>query len=130
MIVCWRTVSVPDDERTRFLDWIEENRALRQEHGILFELVMARSTRQNPAQTLQPPTSEPGTTGDDMIVVTAWASHDAFDAWIDTPDRDRLTVSDVHGAVEYGPITRYDVAGGYLNLDGLSAVAKPVKEDP
>jgi hypothetical protein len=58
------------------------------------------------------------------------ASHEAFDAWIDTPDRDRLTASDLHGSVRYGPITRYDVAGGYLNLDGLSAVADSVKEEP
>ena len=129
MIACWRTVSVPDDERTRFLSWIEENRALRQEHGILFEFVLARSTRQNPPKTLQPAAPEPDP-DEELIVVTAWASHDAFDAWIDTPDRDRLTASDVHGAVEYGPITRYDTAGGYLNLDGLSAVADSVREDP
>jgi hypothetical protein len=129
MIVCWRTVRVSEEERTRFLAWIEENRTLREEHGILFEIVLERSPRQNPAKTLQPLPPSPATE-DDLIVVTAWASHDAFDAWIDTPDRDRLTVSDVHSSVEYGPITRYDVAGGYLNLDGLVAVADPVKEEP
>jgi hypothetical protein len=62
--------------------------------------------------------------------ITVWASHEAFDAWIDTPDRDRLTVSDVHSSVEYGPITRYDVAGGDVTLDGLHAVSDPVKEEP
>jgi hypothetical protein len=129
MIVCWRTVRVPEKERTRFVAWIEENRALRQEHGILFELVLERSSRQNPAKTLQPPAPTPAAV-EDLVVLTAWASHDAFDAWIDTPDRDQLTASDVHGAVEYGPITRYDVAGGYLNLDGLVAVADSVKEEP
>ena len=51
MIVCWRTVDVPDDERAGFLAWIDENRKLRQEHGILFELVLGRSSRQNPAKT-------------------------------------------------------------------------------
>jgi heme-degrading monooxygenase HmoA len=59
----------------------------------------------------------------EAVVVTAWASHEAFDAWIDTPDRDRLTASPVHQAVSFGPITRYDVTGGYLTLDGLRAVA-------
>ncbi len=129
MIVCWRTVDVPQDARAGFLAWIEENRALREAHGILFELVLARSPRQNPAKALQPAEPDPGT-ADRLIVVTAWASHEAFDAWIDTPDRDRLTASDLHGSVRYGPITRYDVAGGYLNLDGLSAVADSVKEEP
>ena len=129
MIVCLRTVRVPEDERSRFLVWIEENRALRQDHGILFEIVLERTTRQNPAKTLQRSPPSPASE-EDLMVVTAWASHDAFDAWIDTPDRDRLTVSDVHSSVEYGPITRYDVAGGYLNLDGLVAVPDSVKEDP
>jgi hypothetical protein len=128
MIVCWRTVRVPQEGRPRFLAWIEENRALRQEHGILFEFVLERSPRQNPVKTLQPPQPSPDTE-EDLIVVTAWASHDTFDAWIDTPDRDRLTVSDVHASVEYGPITRYDVAGGYLNRDGLLTVSDPVKEE-
>jgi heme-degrading monooxygenase HmoA len=65
---------------------------------------------------------------DEAVVVTAWSSHDAFDAWIDTQDRDRLTASDVHGAVEYRPITRYDVVGGYIDLDGLSAIAESPKD--
>jgi heme-degrading monooxygenase HmoA len=91
--------------------------------------VLQRSARQNPAKTLQPADPDPGT-DEQLIVVTAWASHEAFDTWIDTPERDRLTASDVHGSVRYGPITRYDVAGGYLNVDGLSAVTDSVKEEP
>ena len=59
-----------------------------------------------------------------------WPSHDVFDAWIATPDRDRLTDSDVHASVQYGPITRYDVVGGYLNRDGIAAVAAAPKEAP
>jgi hypothetical protein len=129
MIVCLRTVRVPHQERSRFLAWIVENRALRQDHGILFEVVLERSPRQNPARTRQPSPPSPAAE-EDLIVIMAWASHEAFDAWIDTPNRDRLTVSDVHSSVEYGPITRYDVAGGYLNLDGLHAVSDPVKEEP
>lgn len=41
-------------------------------------------------------------------------------AWIATPERDALTASAVHQAVDYRPITRYDVVGGYLNLEGLA----------
>jgi hypothetical protein len=83
----------------------------------------------NPAKTLQAEDPEPRTERQ-SIVVTAWASHGAFDARIDTPDRDRLTASDAHDSVAYGPITRHDVIGGYLNLDGLLAVADSVKEKP
>src|SRR5207244_2636389 len=123
-IVCWRTVRVPDVNRTRLLVWIEENRGLREENGILFELVLDRSLRQNPAKTLLPPVQSQGSE-EDLTVVTAWASHDAFDAWISTPDRERLTASSVHSSVEFGPITRYDVAGGYLNQDGLNPSMTP-----
>jgi hypothetical protein len=128
VIVCLRTVRIPSEVRGRFLAWIEENRALRESCGILFELVLERSTRQNPAKTLQPAAPPPDAI-DRAVVITAWASHEAFDAWISTPDRDRLTASEAHGAVEFDPITRYDVVGGYLNLDGLSAVAESSKEE-
>jgi hypothetical protein len=36
---------------------------------------------------------------------------------------------DVESSVSYGPITRYDVADGYLNPDGLLAVAASLKEE-
>jgi len=129
MIVCIRTVRIPPEARDRFLAWIDENRQLREEHGILLELVLERSPKQNPANTLQRPETEPPPE-DEALVLTAWASHEAFDAWIDTPDRDRLTDSDDHRAVHYRPLTRYDLVGGYLNLDGLTAVAEHVKEEP
>jgi hypothetical protein len=129
MIVCMRTVHIRQEMRGRFLDWIQENRALRERHGILFELVLQGSPRQGPAKTLQ--IDEQGPVDDEeAVVLTAWASHEAFDAWIDTPDRDRLTDSDVHQAARYGPITRHDTVGGYLNLDGLRAVAEAPKEEP
>ena len=102
MIICLRTVGVPAEERDRYLDWIAEGRAVREQHGILAELV------------LEPPDREGET-----VVITAWPSHEVFDAWIATADRDRLTASDVHQAVDYRPIIRYDVAGGYLNIDAL-----------
>jgi heme-degrading monooxygenase HmoA len=114
VIVCLRTVDVPAAMRGRYLDWIAEGRAVREGHGILAELVLE-------------PTSEQG----DTMVITVWPNPATFDAWIATPERDRLTASDVHHAVEYGPITRYDVAGGYLNLPGLGGGLEtfPHKED-
>src|SRR6266545_4153725 len=98
MIVCWRTVRIPRAERERFGAWVQANRTVRQQHGILFELVLDRSARQNPAKAPQllPPPDHHGNDTDgvlEAVVVTAWASHDAFDAWINTPDRDRLTAS-------------------------------------
>jgi heme-degrading monooxygenase HmoA len=103
MIVCLRTVDVPDAEREGFLGWIDENRPVREAHGILAELVL-----------------EPRGGEGETVVITAWPSHEVFDAWIATPDRDRLTASDTHRSVDYRPITRYEVAGGYLNLDALT----------
>ncbi len=107
MIFCLRTVGVPAKERERFLAWIGENRAVRERHGILLELVL-----------------EPSSGDGETVVVTAWPSHEAFDAWIATPERDRITASDVHQAVDFRPITRYEVASGYLNIDALIKEAK------
>jgi heme-degrading monooxygenase HmoA len=103
MIACLRTVSVPPEVRARYLAWIEEGRAVREAHGILAELVLE-------------PTAGTGET----VVVTIWPSHEVFDAWIATPERDRLTASEVHQAVDYRPITPYEMTGGYLNLPGLA----------
>ena len=105
MIVCLRSVAVPETERARYIDWINQGRAVRQAHGILAEWVLE-------------PTSDDG----DTVVVTMWPSHEVFDAWIATPERDQLTASDVHQAVDYRPITRYEVVAGYTNLPGLAAV--------
>jgi heme-degrading monooxygenase HmoA len=104
MIVCLRTVVVPPGWRDRYLAWIDAGRAIRQQHGILAELVC-----------------EPAEPGGDTVVITMWPSHEVFDAWIATPYRDALTGSEVHQAVTYRPITRYEVTGGYLNLPGLTA---------
>jgi hypothetical protein len=87
--------------------------------------VLERSPQQNPAKAMQPAAAP---AEDHALVLTAWGSHDAFDAWIATPDRDQLTASEVHGSVRYGPITRYDVAGGYVHIDGLAAVAEEIEE--
>ena len=103
MIACLRTVAVPAEKRDDYLAWIRDGRAIREAHGILAELVLE-------------PTSREG----DTVVITIWPNHEVFDAWIATPERDQLTASEVHQAVEYRPITRYDVAGGYLNLAGLA----------
>jgi heme-degrading monooxygenase HmoA len=96
MIVCLRTVTVPPAQRARYLDWIGEGRAIREPHGILAEWVL-----------------EPRDGQGDTMVVTVWPSHEVFDAWIATPERDALTASAVHRAVDYHPITRYDAVGGY-----------------
>jgi MFS family permease len=45
-----------------------------------------------------------------------------------TPYRDALTASEVHRAVSYRPITRYEVTGGDLNLPGLT-VHDPSPQD-
>ena len=98
MIVCLRTVVVPPEWRGRYLAWIAAGRAIRQQHGILAELVC-----------------EPAEPGGETVVVTVWPSHEVFDAWIAAPHRDALTSSEVHQAV-----SRYEVTGGYLNLPGLT----------
>jgi Antibiotic biosynthesis monooxygenase. len=103
MIVCLRTVAVPPEWRERFLAWIADGRAVREAHGILAELVLE-------------PTNGEGET----VVITVWPSHETFDAWIATPERDALTASEVHQAVDFRPITRFEVPGGYLNLHGLT----------
>jgi heme-degrading monooxygenase HmoA len=94
VIVCLRTVGVPDHERDRYLEWITAGRRVREAHGILAEWVL------EPADG-------------DTVVITVWPSHETFDAWIATAERDALTASDVHQAVDYRPITRYQVVGGY-----------------
>jgi heme-degrading monooxygenase HmoA len=100
MIVCLRTVAVPSAERDRFLAWIAAGRAVRERHGILAEWVLE-------------PDGADRADGGDTVVVTVWPSHEMFDAWIATPERDALTASDVHRSVDYRPITRYAVVGGY-----------------
>jgi heme-degrading monooxygenase HmoA len=112
MIACLRTVGVPPGVRDRYLAWISEGRAVREAHGILAELVF-----------------EPSDTDGQTVVLTLWPSHEVFDAWIATPDRDRLTASDVHQAVSYQPITRYEVTGGYLNHPGLAATPAPATSE-
>jgi len=92
--------------------WIDENGELRRRHGILFELVVERSARQHPAKAQRP--DDDAADPDELIVLTAWPDHDTFDAWINTPDRDGLTTSPTHQAVEFRPLTRYDVMDGYV----------------
>ena len=112
MIVCLRTVAVPARERARYLEWIDAGRAVREAHGILAEWVL-----------------EPVSGGGDTVVVTVWPSHDVFDAWIATPERQLLTASDVHNSVDYRPITRYELAAGYTNLAGLLSAHGPDPEE-
>ena len=57
-----------------------------------------------------------------VLVPSEWRGRylDWIEAGIATPFRDVLTSSEVHRAVSYRPITRYEVTGGYLNFPGLS----------
>jgi heme-degrading monooxygenase HmoA len=114
MIVCLRTVAVPPERRADYLAWIREGRDVREAHCILAELVL-----------------EPVSGESETVVLTIWPSHELFDDWIATPERDELTASEMHRAVDYRPITRYDVAGGYLNLAGLAdhESVRPTQED-
>ena len=105
MIVCLRTVAVPTADRPAYVSWIKEGRAVREAHGILAEWVL-----------------EPASAEGETVVVTVWPSHEVFDAWIATPERDRLTASDVHQAIDYRPITRYEVIAGYTNLPGFAGI--------
>ena len=84
---------------------------------------MDRRRTPHPRGARDPRRAGPRTGGGDgdTVVVTIWPSHDVFDAWIATPERDRLTASAVHQAVDYHPITRYEIAAGYLNLPALAA---------
>lgn len=89
--------------RTRYLEWIQEGQGVREEYGLLAEWVL-----------------EPSNTEGNTVVVTVWPSHEVFDTWIATPERDALTMSEVHQSVVYRPITRYDLIGGYTNLAALN----------
>ena len=102
MIACLRTVVIPQGVRTKYLEWIKEGQIVRESHGLLAEWIL-----------------EPSTTECDTVVITVWPSHEVFDEWIATPERDVLTTSEIHQAVVYRPITRYDLVGGYTNLAAL-----------
>ena len=112
MIVCLRTVAVPAAVRDQYLAWIEDGREVRLAHGIVAELVCK-------------PTSGEG----DTVVITVWPDHATFDGWIATPERDAFTASAVHQAVDYRPITRYDVIGGYLSPAGVHHADPTPEED-
>jgi hypothetical protein len=113
MIVCIRTVGVPEDVRDRYLQWIDDGRAIREAHGLVAEWVL-----------------EPSGGDGDTVVVTVWPSHEVFDTWIATPERGALTASEVHRAVDYRPINRYDLVGGYTNLPALLAQATTEEDRP
>lgn len=103
MIICLRNVVIPKGVRTNYLKWIRDGKDTREAHGLIAEWVL-----------------EPSVAEGDAVVITVWPSHEVFDAWIATPERDALTNSDIHQSVVYRPITRYDFVGGYTNIAGLS----------
>jgi heme-degrading monooxygenase HmoA len=113
MIVCIRTVVVPDETRAEYLTWIADGRTIREAHGLLAEWVL-----------------DPSDANGETVVITVWPSHEVFDAWIATPERDALTASDVHRAIDYRPITRYDLVGGHTNLAALAVLATTKENQP
>jgi heme-degrading monooxygenase HmoA len=113
VIVCLRAVDVPAEWRERYLVWIAAGRDVRQAHGILAELVC-----------------EPSSGTGESVVVTVWPDHERFDAWIATPERDALTASRVHQAVDYRPITRYDVVGANSTCPACNQADPTHEEDP
>jgi hypothetical protein len=58
MVVCLRTVIIPAEWREHYLAWIDAGRQIRQEHGILAELVC-----------------EPAAGASEIVVITVWPSH-------------------------------------------------------
>jgi hypothetical protein len=71
------------------------------------------------------------TDGDgETVAITVWPSHEVFDAWIATPYRAGLTAPEVHQAVDYRPVVRYDLTGGHTNLSALVAHLQPTEEQP
>ena len=103
MIVCLRTVGVPPG-RDRYLAWINEAEP------------SAKPTASSPSSCSNPPAA----------TATPWWSLSGPPTRCSTPGSPRpsagaLTASDVHRAVDYGPITRFEVSGGYLDLAALAA---------
>lgn len=105
MIVCIREVVIPNFVRSKYLQWILDGKVVRQRHGLLAEWVV-----------------EPSDLSGDAMVITVWPSHEIFDSWIGTSDRDALTKSEVHQSVSYRPLRRYDFIGGYTNLEALASL--------
>ena len=96
MIVCLRTVAVPADVRDRYLHWIDDGRAVREAHGILAEWVLEPVQRRRRHR------------GDHGVAVARGVRRLDRHARARRAHRVRRAP-----AVEYRPITRYDVVGGY-----------------
>jgi len=105
MIVCLREVVIPNFVKSKYLKWILDGKCVRQRHGLLAEWVI-----------------EPSDLSGDAMVITVWPSHEIFDLWIDTPDRDALTKSEVHQSVSYRPLRRYDLIDGYTNVEAFASL--------
>ena len=84
----------------------------------------ASSTASSPSSSSNPPRR-----GGDTVVITVWPSHEVFDAWIATPHRDALTASEVHQAVDYRPITRYEVPAATSTCPASPSTTHPHRPD-
>ena len=105
MIVCLRTVDVPDQRAAR-VSWRGSTRTASsaRQHGILAELVLEPSDGDGRDGGRSPPgrRTRCSTPGSPRLTVTG----------LPPPTRTE--------SVDYHPITRYEVAGGYLNLTALT----------
>jgi heme-degrading monooxygenase HmoA len=95
-LVCIRTVQIPPGNERAFYDWIESNRELRQRYGILMERILKPSDGQG-----------------DWLIITMWASTEAFEKWLVAPEKPAVDSSAGHALVKFGKIKRYDTVSGY-----------------
>jgi heme-degrading monooxygenase HmoA len=95
-LVCIRTVQIPPGNEGAFYDWIESNRELRQRYGILMERILKPSDGQG-----------------DWLIITMWASTEAFEKWLVAPEKPAVDSSAGHALVKFGKIKRYDTVSGY-----------------
>lgn len=95
-LVCIRTVQIPPQNEEAFFAWIESNRELRQRYGILMERIL-----------------EPADGEGDWLIITMWASEQAFEQWLVAPEKPAVDASSGHALVKFGKIKRYDTVSGY-----------------
>ena len=95
-LVCIRAVEISPQNEKAFCEWIESNRTLRQQYGILMERILK-------------PTDGQG----DWLIITMWESQEAFEKWLIAPEKPAVDASPGHALVRFGKIKRYDTVSGY-----------------
>ncbi len=95
-LVCIRTVEIPPANEQAFFLWIQSNRELRLRYGILMERILKPSDGQG-----------------EWLIITMWESEEAFERWLEAPEKPAVDASPGHGLVKFGKIKRYDTVSGY-----------------